>query len=128
MIHRILTDHMSELQAYQQEILKKMRPHIHKIVKDINNIKVTIYLDLLSFEIQEGNGDNELVIQFNTNGDMEFEWTKKTFGQWLYDVITDIATEITETVIAAIKAVIKLTQNMVGMERREAITWKNTSN
>lgn len=126
MIHKILTDHLAELQEHEQEALKALRPEIHKIVKNIDNIKVTIYFDIFKpIVVQEGNGDNEVVIQFNKNGDISYEWIKKTFSQWFYDVVTDIASEIVNAVIDVMKAVIRRGRQALEMVARPAIQWKN---
>lgn len=95
-------------------------------MKNIDNIKVTIYFDIFKpIVVQEGNGDNEVVIQFNKNGDISYEWIKKTFSQWLYDVVTDIASEIVNAVIDVMKAVIRRGRQALEMVARPAIQWKN---
>lgn len=124
MVHKILTDHKKELKDHEQEALKAMRTKIQGISGGIKNIKVTIYLDDMEpVTIVEGAGDNKLVIQFKKSGEIDFEWEQKTFGQKLYEKLTDFAWDFVDMVLDTLKSLIPLGKEaLVGVVRKQ-IKW-----
>lgn len=127
MIHKILKDYGKDLKEHEKEALKALRTKIHEIIGGIKNIEITIYLDDIEIEpvtIKEGAGDNELVIQFTKDGEVDFAWVQKTFGQKLYEAVTDLAWNVLDAIADALKSVISIAKNALVSSARERIEWK----
>lgn len=126
MIHKILKEHEKDLKEHEKEALKALRTKIHDIIKGVDNIEITIYLDDIDpITVKQGAGENELVIQFSKNSDkVDFAWVQKTVSQRLYEAVTGLAWNVVEGVCEVLRSIFTIAKEAITGAARQQITWE----